>query len=114
MFEITKCFLEKKLGIPYEEFEKLDYDEQHKILQAHKKILKAHKKNEALMMIGSGEHSTFIKVKEGERVMLSDGTFVRAGITQEDLKRNLDNKIDDMLYDKSIALTKKFDRRLKK
>ena len=39
--EIAKDFLEKELGIPYEEFDKLDCDEQHKILQAHKKILKS-------------------------------------------------------------------------
>ena len=42
--EIAKDFLEKELGIPYEEFDKLDCDEQHKILQAHKKILKSPKK----------------------------------------------------------------------
>ena len=63
--EIAKDFLERVLGIPYEEFDKLDCDEQHKILQAHKKILKSTKKDEVLMMIGSGEHSIFIKVKKG-------------------------------------------------
>ena len=42
--EIAKDLLERELGIPYEEFDKLDCDEQHKILQAHKKILKPTKK----------------------------------------------------------------------
>ena len=66
------------------------------------------------MMIGRGEHSTFIKVKKGERVMLSDGTFVEAGLTPEESKRRLDDKIGDMLYSKPIALVKKISRRLKK
>ena len=112
--EIAKDLLERELGIPYEEFDKLDCDEQHKILQAHKKILKPTKKDEVLMMIGCGEHSIFIKVKKGERVMLSDGTFVEAGLTPEESKRRLDDKIDDMLYSKPVALVKKISRRLKK
>ena len=112
--EIAKDLLERELGIPYEEFDKLDCDEQHKILQVHKKILKPTKKDEVLMMIGSGEHSIFIKVKEGERVILSDGTFVEAGLTPEESKRRLDDKIDDMIYSKPVALVKKISRRLKK
>lgn len=95
------------MGIPYEEFDKLDCDEQHKILQVHKKILKSTKKDEVIMMIGSGEHSTFIKVKNGERVMLSDGTFVETGLTPGESKRRLDDKIDDMLYSKPVVLVKK-------
>ena len=66
------------------------------------------------MMIGSGEHSTFIKVKKGERVMLSDGTFVEAGLTPEKSKRQLDNKMDDMLYSKPVALVKKISKKFKK
>ena len=61
-----------------------------------------------------GEHSIFIKVKKGERVILSDGIFVEAGLTPEESKRRLDDKIDDMLYSKPIALVKKISRRLKK
>lgn len=105
---------ERELGIPYEEFDKLDCDKQHKILQTHKKNIKSTKKGEVLMMIGSGEHSTFIKVKKGERVILNDGTFVGAGLTLEESKRRLDDKIDDMLYSKPAALIKKINRRLKK
>lgn len=79
-----------------------------------KKILKSTKKDEVIMMIGSGEHSTFIKVKKGERVMLSGGTFVEAGLTPEESKRRLDDKLDDMVYSKLVALVKKISRRLKK
>lgn len=112
--ERAKDSLERELGIPYEEFNRLDYDEQHKILQTHRKNLKPIKKDEVHMMIGSGEHSTFVKVKKGERVMFSDGTFVEAGLTPEESKRRLDDKIDEMLYSKPVTLVKKISRRLKR
>ncbi len=66
------------------------------------------------MMIGSGEHLIFIKVKKGERLILSDGTFDEAGLTPEESKRRLDDKIDDMIYSKPVTLVKKISRRLKK
>jgi hypothetical protein len=65
------------------------------------------------MILGSGEHSFLVKVKKGEKVMLSDGTFVEAGLTKEESKRRLDDKIDDMLYSKPVALVKKIGRKIK-
>ena len=65
------------------------------------------------MMIGSGEHSIFIKVKKGEKIMLSDGSVVEAGLTQEESKMRLDDRVDDILYSKPVALVKKISRRLK-
>ena len=38
------------------------------------------------VMIGSGEHSMFITVPKGKKVMLEDGTFIRAGITSEEAR----------------------------
>ena len=76
--------------------------------------MKKNKNDEVLMMIGSGEDSAFIKVKKGKKVMLSDGMFVGVGLTQEESKRRLDDRIDDMLYSKPVALVKKIRRRLKK
>lgn len=111
--ENAKDTLERELGIPYEEFAKLDCDEQHKILQTHKKISKPIKNDKVLMMIGSGEHSIFIKVKKGEKIMLSDGSVVEAGLTQEESKMRLDDRVDDILYSKPVALVKKISRRLK-
>ena len=46
--------------------------------------------------------------------MLSDGTFVEAGLTPEESKRRLDDKIDEMLYSKPVTLVKKISRRLKR
>jgi hypothetical protein len=64
-------------------------------------------------MIGSGENSTFIKVKKGEKIMLSDGTFVEAGLTEEESRQRLEDKIDDMLYTKPVAFVKKLTRKIK-
>lgn len=52
------------------------------------------------MMIGSDRYSTFIKLKKGKRVTLSNGTFVETILTLETTKRISDDKIDDMLYSK--------------
>lgn len=76
--------------------------------------MKKNKNDEVLMMIGSGEDSAFIKVKKGKKVMLDDGTFVEAGLILEESKRRLDDRIDDVLYSKPVALVKKIKRRLKK
>ena len=65
-------------------------------------------------MIGSGENAIFTKVKKGERIMIGSGEdscFVRAGITPEEARRELDDKID---YSKPVAFVKKLQRRLKK
>lgn len=48
------------------------------------------------VMIGSGEHSIFLKVPNGKKVMLADGTFIRAGITSEKARNEFlkrENKI---------------------
>ena len=68
-------------------------------------------------MIGSGELSFFAKVKKGDHIMIGSGEdscFVRAGISIEEARREIDDKIDDMLYCKPVAFTKKLQRRLKK
>ncbi len=48
------------------------------------------------VMIGSGEHSMFLNVPKGKKVMLEDGTFIRAGITAEEARNEFlerENKI---------------------
>lgn len=105
------------LGISYDEFDKLDFDEQQKIIrQYHKKNSKSKDKS-SFVMIGSGEHSTFIRVKNGEKVMIGSGEhscFVEAGLTPEEERIKLDDKLDDVIYSKPIALAKKIVRRIKK
>ena len=48
------------------------------------------------VMIGSGEHSMFLNVPKGKKVMLEDRTFIRAGITSEEARNEFlekENKI---------------------
>lgn len=46
------------------------------------------------VMIGSGENAQFITVKKGTKVMLFDGTVIRAGVTCEEFRQGMDDKID--------------------
>lgn len=46
------------------------------------------------VMIGRGENAYFIKVKKGTRIMLFDGTVIRAGVTCEEFRQEMDKKID--------------------
>lgn len=95
----------------------MDFDEQQKIIrQYHKKNSKPKGKS-SLVMLGSGEHSTFIKVKNGEKIMIGSGEhscFVEAGLTLEEERIRLDDKLDDVIYSKPIALVKKIVRRIQK
>ena len=105
----------RELGISYDIFEQLDYDEQQKIIQQHRQQKKKESKSDTVtVMIGSGEDSIFVKKKRGERYMLSDGTFVIAGDTPEESKARLEDSLDDAIYSKPVALVKKIIRRIKK
>lgn len=105
------------LKMSYDEFNKLDFDKQQEIIrQYHQKHPKSKNKN-SLVMIGNGEHSIFIRVKNGEKVMIGSGEhscFIKAGVTSEDKRIELDDKINDVVYSKPISFVKKIVRRVKK
>ena len=89
--------IENALGISYEEFEQLDFDEQQELIAMHKKKIFTKVKKGKRIMIGSGEHSC----------------LVRAGISPEEEKQELNNKIDDAIYSRPVALVKKLQRRIR-
>lgn len=110
--------IEITLGISYEEFEKLDSEEQQKLIAMHKRKLKKGDSDEVTIMIGSGESSLFTKVKKGEKIMVGSGEnscFVRAGISPQEELKELNDKIDTILYEKGkpIGHGKKLQRRIK-
>ena len=108
---------EKNLGIKYEEYEQLDFDEQQKLINEHHKRTKGKKNVQVTVMNGLGEHAIFTKVQKGDRIMVGSGEhscFVRTGITPEESRRELDDKLDDLIYSKPVAFVKKLQRRLKK
>ena len=112
--EGTNRILIRELGIPYDIFEQLDFDEQQKLIEYNRrKKRKKSKSNMVAVMIGSGEDAIFVKKKRGERYMLSDGTFVRAGDTPKESRARLENRLDDAIYSKPVAFVKKLSRRIK-
>ena len=110
--EQTNKTLIRELGIPYDIYEQLDYDEQQRLIEQHRKENKMNS-NDVPVMIGSGEDAIFVNKKRGERYMLEDGTFVRAGDTPEQSKARMEDKLDDIVYSKPVAFVKKLHRRIK-
>ena len=51
------------------------------------------------VMIGSGEHSMFLNVPKGKKVMLEDGTFIRVGITAEEARNEFLEKENKIIED---------------
>lgn len=106
--------LENEIGMTYEEFEKLNFDEQQRIIEQHRQQKRKQSNNrKARVMIGSGEHAIFMKKNRGERYMLDGGTFVRAGDTPEESRARLEDRLDDAIYSKPVAFVKKLSRRIK-
>lgn len=91
----VKYTIERKIGMTYEEFEHLNIYEQRKIINSIRKNEK--RKGTVRVMIGSGEHAMFINVPRGTKIMLDDGTIVKAGLTLEEYKEERDKEIDKML-----------------
>ena len=77
-----------------------------------KKIKKEPEK--VIVMYGYGEYAITYKVEKGENVMVRYGNIIEAGLTPEEEKRRIEDKMDDILYSKPVALVKKLKRRIKK
>ncbi len=92
--ELDKRFLED-FGMTYDEFDSLDLHTQLELISKKKDNLKK-KKKKIKVMIGSGDNAIFIRVPKDKKVMLSDGTVIRAGQKdkkQDNLVKRLVNKI---------------------
>lgn len=110
-------FFQGNFHISYEEYSNLPEYEKRKLINKYQKKHKLYKRNKVLVMIGSGEHAIFRRVKKGEKVWITSGNqscFVRAGITPEESRRRLDDRLDDAIYSKPVAFVKKLQRRLKR
>ena len=108
--------IEAAYGITYDEFSKLNHDDQQRLISNHRKKHNRTIDNMVTVMIGSGEHAIFTKVKKGERIMVGFGEhscFVSAGITPEEASQELDDKLDEAIYSKPVAFVKKLQRRIK-
>ena len=104
---------EKDIGMSYEEFDKLDFDVQQKILYEYRK---KHNKNNSEeyvnVLIGYGDNSTTIKVKKGEQVMTRYGNITEAGLSLEEEHQRLEDALDEV-FCKQVPFIKKIGRKNK-
>lgn len=110
-------FCLKNFGISYEEYSNLDETEKRKVIDKYHDKNKTNKKDKVMVMIGEGEHTIFKAVKKGDYVWIGSGENfcrVRAEITPEESRKELDDKLDDILYSKPVAFVKKIQSKLKK
>lgn len=108
--------IEDAYGMTYDKFSELDFDEQQRLIANHRKKHNRKKGKRVTVMIGSGEHAVFTKVKKGEIILVGSGEhscFVSAGITPEEASQELDDKLDEAIYSKPVAFVKKLQRRIK-
>lgn len=106
---INRDFI-RMLGISYDEFEILDFDEQQKLIsEYHKKHPNKDKKT--LVMIGGGDESLFMRVHKGEKIWTPDGCFV-AGETLEENQKRWKQTLDE--FDGKQKFNKKMDRKSSK
>jgi hypothetical protein len=100
-----------KLGISYDEFDKLDFDEQQRLIsEYHKKH--PNKSKDVLVMIGGGDESIFMRVPKGKKIWTPDGYFI-AGETLEKNKKSWEQIMKDS--DKRMTkFHKRLDKEIKK
>ena len=110
-------FCLKNFGISYDEYSNLDETEKRKIIDKYHDKNKTPKIDEVTVMIGEGECSSLKKVKKGDYVWIGSGENfcrIKAGITPEESRKELDDRLDAILYSKPVAFVKKIQKKLKK
>ena len=78
---------------------------------------KSRKNDSVRVMVGMGENSTFMKTKKGNRVMIGSGDdscLIKVGISLEESRNEIDDKIDDVIYTKPVAFVKKLQGKIRK
>lgn len=112
--EIINNSMKRELGMTYDEFEMLNFDEQQRLIEQNRqRKRKKCKSNKVRLMVGSGEHSILVTKKRGERYILSDGTLVIAGDTPEESRERLEKKLDDLTSSKPMTFVKKLSKKQK-
>ncbi len=103
-----KEVLERKLGISYEKFIKLEPDIQQEIIEETRKNNQsfANEEDYFRLMIGDNRDTFFLKVKKGEKKMIGNGTnsyFVEVGLTEVESKNRQNTKITKMVEKEKIG-----------
>lgn len=79
------------IGMSYEEYEQLDFDEQQKVMTEYHKR-RQNKSKTTTFMIGGGDASLFIKTSKGKKILTTNDYYI-AGETLEDNKERWENSI---------------------
>ena len=103
----------ESFGMTFEKFNNLPFDEQQRLLAENRKKQNKKKDRDVHVMVGYGEHSTFVKAKKGEKVMIRYGNIIKAGLTPEEEHQRMEDALDDIVYSKPVAFIKKLQRRFK-
>ena len=100
-------YFERTLGITYEDLINMDPDDVQELIRVHKNNNQPHSNAYTRVMVGYGEHAIFVRAKKCEKVMIGYGNFTEAGLTYEESKKRLDNRIDDAIYGKPNTFSKR-------
>lgn len=106
--------VENALGMTYEEFDKLDFDQQQELLANYRIINKNNENDEYFyMIVGSDKYSTLINNKNDEEILTSYRN-ITADLTTEEEQERLDDNLNSIIYSKTTDLVKKLKRKIKK
>ena len=105
--EKAKLVIEKMLGIPYLQFEKLDFVEQQKLIRQYYKEHPRKDEHTILVVVGSNDAVSFERVKKGTKVLTSNGYYI-AGETLEETETRFNKKIDEISSDNRTSDFKLF------
>lgn len=79
------------IGMSYDEYEQLDFDEQQKVMtEYHKRH--PNKSKTTTAMIGGGDDSLFFKTSKGKKILTTNGYYI-AGETLKENKERWENSI---------------------
>ena len=101
----------EKFGMTFDEFNKLSFCEQQKLLEENRKKQKNKKSKYVNVLFGYGEHSSSVKIKRGEKVMIRYGNIIEAGLTPEEERKRIDDAVDEIIFGKPATLVKKLKRK---
>lgn len=111
---VLSSTFERTLGITYDDLINMDPDDVQELIRVHKNNNQPHSNADTRVMVGYGEHATFVRAKKGEKVMIGYGNFIEAGLTPEESRQRLNDRVDDVIYGKPNTFAKKLKRKIQK
>ncbi len=102
--------LKRKLGITYDEFKTLDFDEQQRLIEKSRQNNKRKPSEYVRVLVGYGADTIIVRKRRGERY-ISD-IILMAGNSPRESRQRLEDRLDDASYKRPVAYIKKLRRKL--